>query len=100
MTKGGVDTVDELSANFNISRNRKRWTLTVFFTLMNVAGTNATIKYNCNNEIKIKRKQFLKQLALMLIQYNLQKRQENPKFPRNIRSSLTQHCGEGEIPSF
>lgn len=59
---------------------------------MNVAGINATIIYNYNNEIKIKRKKFLKQLALILIKDNLTTRQENPKLPRSIRSSLRQYC--------
>lgn len=59
--------------------------------MMNVAGINATIIYNYNNEIKIKCKQCLKQLALSLIKDNLQTRQENPKLPKIIRASLRQH---------
>lgn len=66
---------------------------------MNVAGINATIISNYNNEIKIQRKKFLKQLALSLLKDNLQMRQENPKLPRNIRLNLRQHCDVKETLS-
>lgn len=76
-------------ANFHVSssRNRNRCTLTVTFALLNVAEINATIIYNYNNEIKIKRKIYLKQLGLSLIKDILQTRQEYPNLPGSIRSS-------------
>ncbi|XP_072398240.1 uncharacterized protein [Diabrotica undecimpunctata] len=40
-TKGGVDTLDELSANYSVLRNSRRWILTLFFSFLNTAGVNA-----------------------------------------------------------
>nr|CAH7767511.1 unnamed protein product [Callosobruchus chinensis] len=37
-TKGGVDTLDELSANYNVSRNSRRWPLAFLYSLLNTAG--------------------------------------------------------------
>nr|CAH7731667.1 unnamed protein product [Callosobruchus chinensis] len=31
LTKGGLDSLDKLSANYNVSRNSRRWTLTIFY---------------------------------------------------------------------
>ncbi|KAL4089192.1 hypothetical protein QTP88_024253 [Uroleucon formosanum] len=41
MSKGGVDVVDELKGEYSVSRNSHRWPLTVFFSLLNIAGINS-----------------------------------------------------------
>ncbi|KAJ8889165.1 hypothetical protein PR048_008659 [Dryococelus australis] len=42
-TKGGVDVVDKLCATYNTSRNSRRWPMTIFYSLWNIAGINANI---------------------------------------------------------
>ncbi|XP_050293794.1 uncharacterized protein LOC126734284 [Anthonomus grandis grandis] len=66
-TKSGVDTVDQLCATYNTSRNSRRWPLTIFFRLLDVAGINARIIYYFNAKENIKRRVFLKKLGLALI---------------------------------
>lgn len=44
-TKGGVDTVDKLSATFSVARVTRRWPMAVFYAILNIAGTNVNM-YN------------------------------------------------------
>jgi hypothetical protein len=52
LTKGGVDTVDQLCATYDVSRNSRRWPLTVFCALLNVAGINAQVIFANNIETR------------------------------------------------
>ncbi|XP_060880495.1 piggyBac transposable element-derived protein 4-like [Metopolophium dirhodum] len=36
-TKGGVDTVDQMCGNYSVSRRTRRWPLSIFFQLLNIA---------------------------------------------------------------
>jgi hypothetical protein len=40
-TKCGVNLLDQLCVTYDVSRNSRRWPLTVFFDLLNTAGINA-----------------------------------------------------------
>ncbi|KAH9628777.1 hypothetical protein HF086_017711 [Spodoptera exigua] len=88
-TKSGVDVVDKLARTYDVTRNCKRWPLTVFFSMLNHAGINAFIVYMLNNSIERKktnlRKNFIKQLGLSLLEDHIRKRKDNPHIPRNIR---------------
>jgi len=66
-TKGGVDKVDELKKRYSVSRKSARWPLTVFFSLMNIAGINSQIIFESNTQSNLKRSQFLKNLSRELI---------------------------------
>ncbi|XP_045450966.1 piggyBac transposable element-derived protein 4-like [Melitaea cinxia] len=68
-TKGGVNVVDELCANYDVSRNSKRWPLTFFYSLLNMAGINSYIirKENCSLP-NLKRREFLRVLGLKLVE--------------------------------
>ena len=39
-TKGGVDTVDQMSSLYNCARNTRRWLMVIFYRLLNIAGIN------------------------------------------------------------
>lgn len=89
LTKGGVDTLDKLSAAYNISRNSRRWPLTVFFSIMNTAAINAEVVYRNNTNIyTMKRRNFLKTLALQLLENQETQRQNNPRLPRTLRNPI------------
>ncbi|CAK1587954.1 unnamed protein product [Parnassius mnemosyne] len=55
-TKSGVDVVDKLSRTYDVSRNSKRWPLTLFFSLLNHANINSFIVHMFNNESSKKKK--------------------------------------------
>ena len=99
LTKGGVDTVDELSATYSVSRNSRRWPLTLFFSIMNTAGINCQIIHRENNGgLIMKRKDFLTKLGFELINDYQKTRMINFRVPREIRMALHRIMGETEEP--
>lgn len=90
-TKGGVDTVDELCATYNVARNTRRWPMVIFYSLMNLAGINSQIIHASNNQnIQIIRRKFLKQLAVGLVDQQLKRR----SFMTNIAPAIRQRRQE------
>lgn len=94
MTKGGVDTVDQLSATYSVSRNSRRWPLTLFFSLLNSAAINAFVIYNCNTNGNLKRRYFLKDLALSLVKPFQMSRLQNPRISLAVRRKISDIQGE------
>ncbi|KAG8234644.1 hypothetical protein J437_LFUL006532 [Ladona fulva] len=65
--KGGIDTVDKMCATYDMARNTRRWTLAIFFHLLNTAGINSYIIFNdVNKENRMRRQRFLQELSLQL----------------------------------
>lgn len=75
MSKGGVN---ELKGEYSILRNSHRWPLTVFFSLLDIAGINSQIIFKSNTDIVIPRRKFLKQLRQDLYKPHLVRRQSIP----------------------
>ena len=73
-TKGSVDTLDKLCASYNVARNTRRWPLVVFFSMLNIAGINSYIIHSTNNEEKLLRRHYLRQLADALVKENTARR--------------------------
>jgi len=40
-TKGGVDTVDQMVRRYSVKRQTRRWTLSLFYTMIDIATLNA-----------------------------------------------------------
>lgn len=74
ITKGGVDTVDQMCNAYNVARITRR-PMAIFYSLMNIAVINAQILY-CSNPENPKpfRRDFLKNLALSLMEPHLTER--------------------------
>jgi hypothetical protein len=92
-TKGGVDSVDQMCATYSVSRNSRRWTLTVFFHVMNVAGINAIVANSCITEDRIVRRELIKELAFSLIREQLVRRSEISQLPRALTISIKRQAG-------
>jgi hypothetical protein len=60
--------VDQMCATYDVSRNSRRWSLTVLFAPLNVAGINAQVIFSTNvdSQSQVRRK-FLKSLAEDLV---------------------------------
>lgn len=86
-TKGGVDTADELCETYSMTRKSCHWPLTVFISMLNIAGVNTQIIYHANTCNTDRQRLFLKQLALELISYHTFRRMNNPRVSQAIRSS-------------
>lgn len=101
-TKGGVDVFDRLCKNFSTSRKTRRWTLAVFFGLLNIVGINSFILWRNNidsdttqshcpqaelsSKQKRSRKEYLKSLGYSLIEPFL--RQRLAESSRGVQTSL------------
>ncbi|CAK9796543.1 PiggyBac transposable element-derived protein 4 [Anthophora plagiata] len=47
-TKAGADVVDELCATYKVSGNSKRWRMTIFYGILNIAASNTNIIFREN----------------------------------------------------
>lgn len=98
-TKHGVDILDKMCKHYDVSRNSRRWPLTVFFHLMNVGGVNALNIFKSNkNYEKISRKQFLRDLAFELIEPAIRRRVVMETLPKEIRLRGKRLLGIQEDP--
>lgn len=66
-TKGGIDSVDQMKEKYSVSRNSRRWPLTIFFSVLNIAGINSQIIFAGNTNAKIVRREYLKSLSKALV---------------------------------
>ncbi|XP_054709139.1 piggyBac transposable element-derived protein 4-like [Uloborus diversus] len=98
LTKGAVDVVDEMSANFSTARISKRWPMVVFFSVLNTAAINARVLLlSAKSQTAVKsRRHFLKELALELIKEQIQERSTQLSLPRKLRQQLIEHCSPSQ----
>ncbi|CAH2085795.1 unnamed protein product [Euphydryas editha] len=96
-TKSGVDMVDKLSRTYDVSRNSKRWPLTIFFALLNHAGINGMIIHMFNNGIEKNktnlRGKFIRELGISLVKEHLNTRRQNQKLPKDLRTRISKYFG-------
>lgn len=96
-TKGGVDVVDELKGNYSVSRISRRWPLTIFFSLLNIAGINCQLIYQANNNCQIKRREFLQKLGKQLTIDYLKQRRQILTLPREVKKKISTILGEKNV---
>lgn len=89
-TKGGVDTVDQLCANYSSSRRTRRWPVKIFFTLVNVsAGVNGYILHQSfSTTPRLTRMNFMKELAKALVSPLMQRRLEKGFIKQELTLSI------------
>lgn len=90
MTKGAVDTVDEMAASYTVARITRRWPMVIFFSALNVAAINARVILlsTANPPTRYKsRRLFLKDLALQLITKRIEQRSAISTLPRSLRTA-------------
>ena len=92
-TKGGVDTVDQMSSLYNCARNTRRWPMVIFYRLLNIAGINGFIVYCKNGNEPMKRRKFLKKLCFELVDEHIKKRATIITLPKQLRQKLTKVTG-------
>lgn len=92
-TKGGVDVVDEMKGEYSVARISCRWPLTIFFSLMNIAGINSQIIYRENTDKMITRREYLKTLGQELTKPYMVKRLEQPCLSFLLRQQIIKMTG-------
>ena len=83
--KIGVDMVDKMCSAYDVQRGTRRWSMVVFFSMLNIAGINSQIIYIGNKNEQICRRFFLKQLGKDLIHEHLQRRAQIPSLHLALR---------------
>lgn len=92
-TKGGVDLMDQMVSTYTCKRQSKRWPMTFFFNMIDVAALNAYIVFtqehpNYNTGTTHKRRLFLKDLAKELVMPHMQRRSTNPNLRQSVRECM------------
>lgn len=90
-TKGGIDTVDQQTANYTVQRRCRRWPLVIFFQVMNIAALNSYIVYKFYPKNEVSRREFLKMLALSLMKPHLQMRANIINLPCDVKQYLKKY---------
>lgn len=93
-TKAGVDVVDELCGSYNVSRNSKRWPMTIYYWMLNIAAINANIIFRENLGKNTKRTEFIRNLGLALIYEHLKLRRDQKNIPTYIRQRISSQISE------
>lgn len=88
-TKGGVDTVDKYKEQYSVARTSNRWSMTVFYSLLNIAGLNSFIILKQNvREPNMKRRRFIQALAKDLCKHQMISRIHVKSTPSWIKRRL------------
>lgn len=96
-TKIGVDLVDQLCGNYDVSRTTRRWPMVLFFDLLNIIGINAACIYNFHHCDKpVKRVDFLQNISWQLIKPQMARRSNILSIPRELRRRAKLLLGEEE----
>ncbi|XP_043486360.1 piggyBac transposable element-derived protein 4-like [Polistes fuscatus] len=81
-TKFGVDVTDQMARNYSVKSKSRRWSLQVFFNILDLAGINAWVLYKETTGEEITRQEFLFQLAEELaIEYQQELGKKNQPIP-------------------
>lgn len=102
-SKGGVDVLDRLKINYDLTRSCFRWPLRLFFTIINIAGINAQIINRHNTNSNLSRSQFLKAVAKSLAYDHARRRATMKELPsRTLREAIDaafpkRHENDGEF---
>lgn len=88
--KESVDKVDELKGNYSVGRIKRRWPLTIFYSILNIMGINSQLIYQVNNNCKVNRYEFLQKLGKQLTMGYLQQRRNITTLPIEVKQKMLQ----------
>ncbi|UYV69082.1 hypothetical protein LAZ67_6002305 [Cordylochernes scorpioides] len=80
LTKGGVDTIDQMVSNFSTSRRSRRWPSALFYALLDITALNSYIifNYQIDKKDQKERSTFIGDLGRALFDEHLATRNLNP----------------------
>lgn len=95
-TKGGVDALDQMCANYSLSRRTRRWPMYVFYAIWNIVGVNAAVLLQCTKQLDetndLKRRELLQKLGMNLVKPHIQRRDVRP-LSRELRDVVVKLGG-------
>ena len=93
-TKGAVDTVDQMCHKYTVKRGTRRWSLCVFYGMIDIAGLNGLVLWKHKNpdwnpNKRYKRRLFIEELGMGLVSPLLDFRSTTSKtLHKDIRNAL------------
>nr|CAI5849827.1 unnamed protein product [Callosobruchus analis]CAI5855842.1 unnamed protein product [Callosobruchus analis]CAI5859922.1 unnamed protein product [Callosobruchus analis]CAI5869836.1 unnamed protein product [Callosobruchus analis]CAI5870482.1 unnamed protein product [Callosobruchus analis] len=88
-TKGGVDALDEKCAVYSCGRRTQRWSMAVFYRILDMSTVNAYVLYGSyKNNPPLSRSDFMKNLARSLVDENMRRRANNYRNPCELRTLI------------
>ncbi|UYV74498.1 hypothetical protein LAZ67_11003687 [Cordylochernes scorpioides] len=89
LTKGGVDTIDQMVSNFSTSRRSRRWPLALFYALLDITALNSYIIFNYQIDKKDQKERitFIVDLGRSLIDEHLVTRNLN-SLPLELQTTI------------
>lgn len=91
-TKGAVDSLDQMCNNMSCSRKTRRWSLSVFYGMINIMLVNCYVIYVHNMTAQgarpVSRRDFAKALHCELVEPWLQHRNRITTLPKRLRESI------------
>lgn len=88
-----TEQLREMISENSISRRTRRFSLRIWFHLLDVAIFNSFIIYSIDNNVNILRRNFVKQLGLSLVNEAIKQRATNRYLPRQLRGDAAQFSG-------
>jgi len=98
-TIGASDTFDQLCHEYTVSQASKRWSLRIFYGMLDQAAVNSFVLYtlNANNQV-ITRDRFLLELSMALIKPYLIKLLSRPNLHILVQCRLKSFLNEHDLP--
>lgn len=93
-TKGGVDSFDQRVRTYSCKRKGNRWPMVLFFNLVDTAGLAAFVVWTTQNPEwnegkRHRRRLFLVELGMALVQAQIERRRDNPRaMQKGVRSAF------------
>lgn len=62
-----ISDSDQMKEEYYVGRMTRRWPMRLFFSMLNIAGINSQIIYKANTQHLMLRREYLKQIAMVLV---------------------------------
>lgn len=92
-TKGGVDTVDKYKESYSTARITNRWSMRLFYTILDVGCLNSYIILKKNINQPIIRRKFIKDLAFNLCKEYGHQRLYYRNIPKQLKNRMCDILG-------
>ena len=84
-----------MAGKYDISRKSRRWPMTVFYSMLNVSTINARVLYYHKPENKLKQRFFIKSTCMQFIEDNLNRRMQNIRLKKDLRTGIERLLPKG-----
>ena len=85
-TKAGVDTFDQMVKDYSVRRSTRRWTMNLFYNMIDMAAMNSYILFKIRTKSEISRREFLIRLSELLVKGHASTRLNTSRFISPIKS--------------